>query len=63
MEMGNVSKRQQPDHKQTDIYDTDILQIYLDRPVNQIFKPFICKYRISAHSLNIEQGRYYKVDR
>ena len=45
------------------IYDTDILQFYLDRPVNQIYKPFICKYRISAHSLNIETGRYYNVDR
>ena len=45
------------------IYDTGILQFYLDRPVDQIYKTFICKYRISAHSLKIETGRYCNVDK
>ena len=40
-----------------------MLQFYLDRAVNYIYKPYICKYRISAHRLNIETGRFYNIDR
>ena len=45
------------------MYSTHTLQLYLDRPVNYIYKPYICKYRISAHILSIETGRYYNVDK
>jgi hypothetical protein len=38
-------------------------QFYLDRPLNYIYKPYICKMRISAHNLNIETGRFYNLDR
>jgi hypothetical protein len=36
-----------------------VLQFYFDRPLNYIYKPYICKMRISAHNLNIETGRFY----
>jgi hypothetical protein len=32
-------------------------------PVNYMYKPLICKYRIHAHSLKIETGRYLNTDR
>ena len=38
------------------VFDPNMLQLYLDHAVNYIYKPFICKYRISAHCLNIENG-------
>jgi hypothetical protein len=28
-----------------------------------MFKPLISRYRLHAHSLNIETGRYYNIDR
>ena len=28
-----------------------------------MFKPLICKYRIHAHSLKIESGQYFNIDR
>ena len=28
-----------------------------------MFKPLISRYRLHAHSLNIETGRYYTIDR
>jgi hypothetical protein len=45
------------------IYDDHNLQFYLCRPVNYMFKPLISRYRLHAHSLNIETGRYYNIDR
>jgi hypothetical protein len=39
-----------------------VLQFYLDRPLNYIYKPYIYKMRISAHNLNIETGRFYNLD-
>ena len=45
------------------IYSNHILQFYLDRPVNYIYKPYITRYRICAHNLNIETGIFYKIDR
>ena len=45
------------------MYSSHNLQFYLDRPVNFMYKPYICKYRTSAHNLNIETGRYYNIDR
>jgi hypothetical protein len=41
------------------IFDNNVLQFYLDRPLNYIYKPYICKMYISAHNLNIETGRFY----
>jgi hypothetical protein len=43
------------------IFDNKVLQFYLDRPINYIYKPYICKMRISAHNLNIETGRFYNI--
>jgi hypothetical protein len=34
------------------------LQLYLSQPVNYMLKPLISRYRLHAHSLNIETGRY-----
>ena len=45
------------------MYSMHTLQYYLDRPVNYIYKPFICKYRICAHNLNIETGRFNNINR
>ena len=45
------------------IHDNHCLQFYLSRPINYMFKPIICKYRIHAHSLNVETGRYCNIDR
>ena len=45
------------------IFDNNVLQFYLDRPLNYIYKPYICKMRISAHNLKIETGRFYNLDR
>jgi hypothetical protein len=45
------------------IFDNNVLQFYLDRPVNYIHKPYICKMRISAHNRNIETGRFYNLNR
>ena len=44
------------------IFDNNVLQFYLDHPVNYIYKPYICKMYISAHNLNIETGRFYDLD-
>ena len=44
------------------IFDNNVLQFYLDHPVNYIYKPYICKMHISAHNLNIETGRFYDLD-
>ena len=45
------------------VYDPYGLQFYLDRPVNYIYKTFISKYRLSSHSLSIETGRFYNIER
>ena len=45
------------------MYNLHCLQFYLDRPINYVYKPYICKYRICAHNLNIEVGRYHNIDR
>ena len=45
------------------IYDDHNLQFYLCRPINYMFKPLISRYRLHAHSLNIETGGYYNIDR
>ena len=45
------------------VFDPNMLQFCLDHAVNYIYKPFICKYRISAHCLNIETGRFYNIER
>jgi hypothetical protein len=42
------------------ILDNNVLQFYLDRPLNYIYKPYIYKMRISTHNLNIETGRFFK---
>ena len=45
------------------VYDPYGLQFYLDHPVNYIYKTFISKYRLSSHSLSIETGRFYNIER
>ena len=45
------------------VIDNHNLQFHLSRPVNYMFKPLISRYRLHAHSLNIETGRYYNIDR
>ena len=45
------------------IHDNHKLQFYLSRPINYMFKPLICKYRIHAHNLKIESGQYFNIDR
>jgi hypothetical protein len=45
------------------IFDNNVLQFYLDRPINYIYKPYICNMLISAHNLNIETGTSYNLDR
>ena len=45
------------------MFDNNVLQLYLDRPLNYIYKPYICKMRISAHNLNIETGKFHNLDR
>ena len=45
------------------VYDPYGLQFYLDRHVNCIYKTFIHKYRLSSHSLSIETGRFYNIER
>ena len=45
------------------MYSMHTLQYYLDRPVNYIYKPFICEYRMCAHNLSIETGRFYNINR
>ena len=49
----------------TDIFLTIMFYNFIlnDRPLNYIYKPYICKMRISAHNLNIEIGRFYNLDR
>ena len=49
----------------TDIFLTIMFYNFIlnDRPLNYIYKPYICKMRISAHNLNIETGRFYNLDR
>ena len=44
------------------IFDNNVLQFYLDHPVNYMYKPYICKMYISVHNLNIETGRFYDLD-
>ena len=39
------------------------IQFYLDRPVKYIHKTFISKYRLSSHSLSIETGILYNIER
>ncbi|XP_071123308.1 uncharacterized protein [Mytilus edulis] len=45
------------------IHDPDTLQFYLQKPVNYVFKPYISRYRLSAHCLNIETGRFCNIER
>ena len=45
------------------MYDNHCLQFYLSKPVNYRYKPLISKYRLHAHNLNIETGRYFNIDR
>ena len=39
------------------------LQSYLHKPITFKYKQILCKYRISAHSLSTETGRYHNIDR
>ena len=45
------------------IHDGHNLQFYLSRSINCRYKPLLCRYRINAHSLNIETGRYFNIAR
>jgi hypothetical protein len=45
------------------IHDNHNLQFYLSRPINNMLKPLICKYRIHVHNLKIETERYFNTDR
>lgn len=45
------------------IHEGHNLQFYLSRPINYLYKPLICKYRIHAHCLKVETGRFFNVDR
>ena len=38
------------------------LQSYLQKPITFKYKQILCKYRISAHSLSIETGRYHNIN-
>ena len=39
------------------------LQSYLQTPITFKYKQILCKYRISAHSLSTETGRYHNINR
>ena len=39
------------------------LQPYLQKPIASKYKHILSKYRLSAHSLSIETGRYHQIDR
>ena len=39
------------------------LQPYLQKPIALKYKHILSKYRLSAHSLSIETGRYHHIDR
>ena len=41
------------------LVDNFCLQFYLCKPIDFQYKKFITRFRISAHNLNIETGRYY----
>ena len=34
------------------------MQFYLLKPIDDVYKKYITRYRISSHCLNIEHGRY-----
>ena len=45
------------------LVDNFCLQFYLCKPIDFQYKKFITRFRISAHNLNIETGRYYNENR
>ena len=50
-------------HLYQHLIDNVCLQYYLSKPVNRISQKYIAKYRLSAHNLNIERGRYQNINR
>ena len=45
------------------LIDNVCLQTYLKKPIDTCYRKYISKFRISAHSLNIETGRHQGIDR
>ena len=45
------------------LVDNFCMQYYLCKPINTKYQKYITRYRISAHNLNIEQGRYGNIIR
>ena len=62
-EMNTFFNESPKSHLYRYLFDNNVLQFYLDRPLNYIYKPCICEMRISAHNLDIETGRFYNLDR
>ena len=58
-DIGNSSRG----HLYQHLIDNVCLQYYLSKPVNRISQKYIAKYRLSAHNLNIERGRYQNINR
>ena len=40
------------------LVDHFTLQSYLRKPINPLYKTYISRFRLSSHTLKIEQGRY-----
>ena len=45
------------------LHDGHIMQFYLSRPLNSLYRSYITRHRINAHALCIETGRYYSIAR
>jgi hypothetical protein len=50
-------------HLYRNIFDNNVLQFYLERPVNYILISHIFVKWYISHNLNIETGRFYNLDR
>lgn len=39
------------------------IQFYLNKPIPNKYKTWICKFRLSCHILAVEKGRFYGIER
>ncbi len=39
------------------------IQSYLNKPIPNKYKTWICKFRLSSHNLAVEKGRFYGIER
>ena len=45
------------------LLDNFTIQFYLQKSLNPTYRKYLSKFRLSAHSLNIEKGRYNNTNR